>query len=92
MDWYGHLKNRPPLALVHGEHHSINAPSEPIQTEFGATVIKARLGAQLDLLQMGKFTRAWIKNNGLITLIGNDGFEINDIRLPNVIPEYSECQ
>lgn len=58
MDWYGHFKNRPPLALVHGEPHSINALSERIQTELGATVIKAQLDDQIDLLKPAKFTRA----------------------------------
>lgn len=58
MDWYGHFKNRPPLALVHGEPNSINALSECIQTELGATVIKAQLDDQIDLLKPAKFTRA----------------------------------
>ncbi len=58
MDWYGHFKNRPPLALVHGEPNSINALSERIQTELGATVIKAQLDDQIDLLKPAKFTRA----------------------------------
>lgn len=58
MDWYGHFKNRPPLALVHGEPHSINALSERIHTELGTTVIKAQLDDQIDLLKPAKFTRA----------------------------------
>ena len=42
----------------HGESHSINVLSERIQTELGAPVIKARLGARIDLVQPGKFIQA----------------------------------
>jgi len=53
VEWYGHFKNRPTLALVHGEPDSINALAKRIQTELGATVIKAQLGERIDLLQTG---------------------------------------
>ncbi|TNF87922.1 MAG: MBL fold metallo-hydrolase, partial [Gammaproteobacteria bacterium] len=50
VDWYGNFRNRPPLALVHGEPDAVDVLAGRIRSELGTGVIKSRPGLKLDLL------------------------------------------
>jgi metallo-beta-lactamase family protein len=52
MDWYRHFKNRPPLALVHGEPDAMDVLSQCIVKDLGVAVVKPRLGDRIDLLKL----------------------------------------
>jgi metallo-beta-lactamase family protein len=49
MAWYGHFKDRPPLALVHGEDKAREALAGEMGEAFGIDTILARPGLQLDV-------------------------------------------
>jgi len=49
VNWYRHFKNRPRLALVHGEPESIAALSECIHRELGVQAHQAQPGQRIDL-------------------------------------------
>lgn len=47
--WYSHLRNRPPLVLVHGEAKAMDTLASRLRTELQAPVELARLGKVVDL-------------------------------------------
>jgi metallo-beta-lactamase family protein len=49
MEWYGHFKNRPPLALVHGEDKAREALAGEMGEAYGIEAILARPGLRLDV-------------------------------------------
>lgn len=50
--WYGQIKNRPPVYLVHGEPDSGEALKEKLEQEYGARVKQPKPGHEVDLLKL----------------------------------------
>ena len=50
--WYGQIKNRPPVCLVHGEPDSGDALRDKLQSEHGAKVTQPKPGDSIDLLTL----------------------------------------
>lgn len=50
--WYGQIKNRPPVYLVHGEPDSGDALKEKLHREYGAKVKQPKPGQEVDLLKL----------------------------------------
>jgi metallo-beta-lactamase family protein len=48
--WYGHFKERPPVALVHGEPQAMDAFAERLKSMGARQVFTPQLGARLDLV------------------------------------------
>lgn len=51
-DWYAHFRGRPPVALVHGEPHAIEALAARLAA-LGAAVRVPQAGMRLDLRRLG---------------------------------------
>ncbi|MFP4130562.1 MAG: MBL fold metallo-hydrolase RNA specificity domain-containing protein, partial [Thiohalospira sp.] len=49
VEWYGHFRGRPPVALVHGEAEQRDALAERLAGEYGAPVLTPGLGERMDL-------------------------------------------
>lgn len=54
-NWYRAFKGRPPLVLVHGEEHSLQALAGHIRNTLEAPVHVAKLGEKLDLTRPIRF-------------------------------------
>ncbi|PID61659.1 MAG: MBL fold metallo-hydrolase [Gammaproteobacteria bacterium] len=52
MEWYGHFEGRPPVLLVHGERHAMQALAGRLEGELGARARIARRGQSTDLLAL----------------------------------------
>jgi len=39
VDWYGHFRERPKVALVHGEPQAMDSLAKRLTNDFGAEVI-----------------------------------------------------
>lgn len=48
-DWYGHFRNHPPVALVHGEPAASGVLAAELRVRFGASVTVPKYGESLDL-------------------------------------------
>ena len=49
LDWYGHFKGHPPVALVHGEPGAMQSLSRDLKAKFGTRVALPRAGAAIRL-------------------------------------------
>ncbi len=49
VDWYGHVANRPPVVLVHGEDDAREALAGVIGKKHGVNVMLARPGMEVDV-------------------------------------------
>jgi len=49
LDWYGHFKDRPPVALVHGEPEAMDSLGAQIKSQFGTKVTMAEFRQTLEL-------------------------------------------
>jgi metallo-beta-lactamase family protein len=49
LDWYGHIENRPPLVLVHGEPDAIGALKNKIKQQWQTSAHIAQEGERLEL-------------------------------------------
>ena len=49
VDWYGQIRNRPPVALVHGEQRAMEPLATRLQQELGAKVTQPAFGAGMTL-------------------------------------------
>jgi metallo-beta-lactamase family protein len=47
LDWYGHFKERPPVALVHGEEGAMDTLAEKLRSELRVQVHTPELGARI---------------------------------------------
>lgn len=52
--WYSSFKDRPPVALVHGEPESMDHLADHLRNTTGARVLMPTLGSGIDLMTMGE--------------------------------------
>lgn len=50
LDWYGHFRSRPPVALVHGEPDPMDELAQHLRREYDARVLTPSRGERLDLV------------------------------------------
>jgi metallo-beta-lactamase family protein len=49
LDWYGHIRGRPPVYLVHGEDRAREALARELATRFGANATLTRPGLEAEV-------------------------------------------
>ncbi|MEJ2346978.1 MAG: MBL fold metallo-hydrolase [Gammaproteobacteria bacterium] len=52
LDWYSHFRNRPPVALVHGEPDAIDGLQERLHNDYQAAAHRAQRNMRYDLAAM----------------------------------------
>jgi metallo-beta-lactamase family protein len=52
LDWFGHFRGRPPLALMHGEPEAIEPLAETIKSQGAERIFIPRLGDTIDLVHL----------------------------------------
>ena len=50
LDWYSNFKQRPPVALVHGEKEAVNILAMELKSQKSARVYQPKFGDEIDLL------------------------------------------
>jgi metallo-beta-lactamase family protein len=49
VDWYGHIRGRPPVHLVHGEERARAALADVLRERYDASVHRPKIGTVIEL-------------------------------------------